>query len=170
MLLLAQACLLAACGPGVGGTGTGLSSALDGLQAFGAQPISACASGASSSPACAASAVLGSPAVQPSTVVWLDTAPGARFRLEVQGDAVMLDKRCTKERFQGQWASNQTLGARYYGVFGAEGVAGVAASLSVRAADPSALVLELRGLDDTLLLPLVTVQRYDALLPAPVCP
>jgi hypothetical protein len=169
-VLLAQVGLLAACGPGVGGTGTGLSVAADALQAFGAQAISACLPGASSSPACTAASGLGSPTVQPPTVVWLDTAPGARVRLDVQGDGAALEKRCTKERFIGQWATSPNLGARYYGIFGLEGASGVAASLSVRSAEPSTLTLELRGLDDNLLLPPLTVQRYDAPLPAPVCP
>ena len=169
-LLLAQVLLLAACGPGVGGTGTGLTAAADGLQAFGARAASACVPGAASSPACAAASGLGVTAPQSGVVVWLDAAPGARFRLEVQGDAVTLDRRCTQERFQGQWGTSPALGGRYFGVFGAQGLPGVAASLTVRAADAGALVLELRGLDERLLLPAVTVQRFDPVLPAPVCP
>lgn len=169
-LLLAQAGLLAACGPGIGGTGTGLSVAADGLQVFGAQAISACVPGVSASPACTASSGSGSSTVAPSTVLWLDKAPGARIRVDVQGDGVTLEKRCTQERFVGQWGTSPTLGARYYGVFGAEGMPGVPASLSVRLVEPSTLALELRGLDETLLLPPLTVQRHEAPLPAPVCP
>jgi hypothetical protein len=153
----------------VGGTGTGLSVAADALQAFGAQAISACVPGASPSPACTAASGLGSPTVQPPIQLWLDTAPGALVRLEVQGDGVTLEKRCTKERFVGQWATSPSLGARYYGIFGAEGAPGVAASLSLRSAEPSTLTLELRGLDDNLLIPPLTVQRYDTALPAPTC-
>ena len=169
-VLLAQACLLAACGPGVGGTGTGLSSVADALLAFGAQATSACAPDASSSSACTASSGPGSPTGQPPTGLWLNTAPGARVRLDAQGDSVTLEKRCTQERFVGQWATSPALGARYYGIFGAEGQPGVAASLSVRSAEPSILTLELRGLDDNLLLPTLTVQRYDAPPPEPACP
>jgi len=169
-VLLAHAGLLAACGPGVGGTGTGLSVAADALQAFGAQAISACAPGASSSPACTAASGLEPATVQPPTVLWLDTDPGARVRLDVQGDGVTLEKRCTQERFIGQWATSPNQGARYYGIFGPEGAPGVAVSLSVRSAEPSTLTLELRGLDDKLLFPPLTVQRYDTPLPAPTCP
>ena len=167
--LCLQALLLAACGPGVGGTGTGLTSAADGLQAFGAQ-AAACAPGAAASPACPAASGLGSTGDNPPAELWLDTAPGARWRLEVQGDTVTLERRCTQERFKGLWGSSPALGARYFGVFGAEAVPGVAASLGVRTGEGGSLVLELGGLDERLLLPSVTVQRQSGTLPAPTCP
>ncbi len=167
--LCLQALLLAACGPGVGGTGTGLTSAADGLQAFGAQ-AAACAPGAAVSPACPAASGLGSTGDNPPAELWLDTAPGARWRLEVQGDTVTLERRCTQERFKGLWGSSPALGARYFGVFGAEAVPGVAASLGVRTGEGGSLVLELGGLDERLLLPSVTVQRQSGTLPAPTCP
>lgn len=167
--LCLQALLLAACGPGVGGTGTGLTSAADGLQAFGAQ-AAACAPGAAASPACPAASGLGSTGGNPTAEVWLDTVPGARWRLDVLGDTVTLERRCTQERFKGLWGSSPALGARYFGVFGAEAVPGIPASLSVRAGESGSLVLELRGLDDRLLLPSVTVQRQVGAVPAPTCP
>jgi hypothetical protein len=49
-------------------------------------------------------------------------------------------------------------------------VPGVAASLGVRTGEGGSLVLELRGLDDRLLLPSVTVQRQSGAVPAPTCP
>jgi hypothetical protein len=88
----------------------------------------------------------------------------------VLGDTVTLERRCTQERFKGQWGSSPALGARYFGVFGAEAVPGVAASLGVRTGEGGSLVLELRGLDDRLLLPSVTVQRQSGAVPAPTCP
>jgi len=168
--LCLQALLLAACGPGVGGTGTGLTSAADGLQAFGAQAVAACAPGAAASPACPAASGLGSTGGNPTAEVWLDTVPGARWRLDVQGDNVTLERRCTQERFKGLWGSSPALGARYFGVFGAEAVPGVPATLSVRTGEGGSLVLELRGLDERLLLPSVTVQRQSDTVPAPTCP
>ncbi|MFM7532037.1 MAG: hypothetical protein ACKO5J_06055 [Rubrivivax sp.] len=102
--------------------------------------------------------------------VWLDVTAGARIRLEVQGNAATLERRCTRERFLGQWGTSPLVGARYFGVYGDEGVPGVAASLSVRAADGGTLVLELRGIDERLLLPPVTVQRVAGALPPPLCP
>jgi hypothetical protein len=168
--LCLQALLLTACGPGVGGTGTGLTSAADGLRAFGAQAVAACAPGSAVSLACPAASGLDSTGGNPTAEVWLDTAPGARWRLDVQGDSVTLERRCTQERFKGQWGSSPALGSRYFGVFGAESVPGVPASLGVRTGEGGSLVLELRGLDERLLLPSVTVQRQSGTLPAPTCP
>ena len=168
--LCLQALLLAACGPGVGGTGTGLTSVADGLQAFGAQAVAACAPGNATSPACPAASGLGSTGGNPAAEVWLDAVSGARWRLDVQGDTVTLERRCTQERFRGQWGSSPALGARYFGIFGAEAVPGTPASLSLRTGESGSLVLELRGLDERLLLPSVTVQRHSGSVPAPTCP
>jgi hypothetical protein len=175
LLVVAQAWALSACGPGVGGTGTGLSAAADGLQAFGAQAASACAPGASASPACAATGV-GAAAGSTTAAAWLDAAPGARLLMEVQGDDLSLEQRCTQQRFQGQWGSSPSLGLRYYGIFGPAGEAGQAASLTLSAPsapgapDAEALVVEVRALDGTLLLGPAKLFLTDAPAPAPVCP
>lgn len=165
-LLCAQAFMLAACGPGVGGSGTGPAGAqLDGLVAFGAQAAPACAGSAPSWLACSA------PATAPAdTRVWVDNLARPTLRLEVQGDALTLEARCTQSRFSGLWGTSAGSGLRYYGAYSVGQGLPVAASLVGQPGEAGTAVVQVRGIDGAILLGPITVRRAEAPVPPLACP
>ncbi len=114
--------VLQACGPGVGGSGTG-----QGLDAFGASAAPLCGSEIASALACpAGTAAPGASAPAggngTGTVYFADTPPdtsgGSRVSVTVQGDSIELDAPCAGLRFRGQWGLLAGQAARFYGLNG----------------------------------------------------
>lgn len=102
--------LLAACGPGVGGTGTGSST--DSLSQYGAAPSNVCLT-ADFSPllACGSAAAPGGT----SAVFASDGTPTSRHLARFEGSRLTLELRCLNRTFEGEWASAGQLGSRYFG-------------------------------------------------------
>lgn len=147
----ALAALLVACGPGVGGTGTGASSALD---SFGASAASACSGELAALLSCTpanASATAPPPAAAP--VVLADAAANRRIEVLLQGNQAELLAPCVGLRFRGDWGlvvGQAAQAARYYGVADS-GATAAPASLSVRLSG-EAVQVTLRDLGEQVLL------------------
>lgn len=114
--------LLAACGPGVGGTGTGEEG--QGLQAFGAEAREVCASElapllacAPASPNAGASGATG----QPSAVRSWWSGDGGRVQLGFDGNRIGVQAECGALEFRGLWGQVGTAPAAYYGWLRADG-------------------------------------------------
>jgi hypothetical protein len=117
LALLMLAAGLPACGPGVGGSGTG-----QGLEAFGAVAAPLCGSELASALSCPP-ATVGSPAasapsganVGTAPVFLADTIDGRRVVVTVQGNSMDVDAPCARVRFSGQWGVLSGQAARFYG-------------------------------------------------------
>ena len=149
-LTLVLAFLLAACGPGVGGTGTGNGSpepGAAGLGYFGATPQSACAAPFASLLSCNAIGVGGAPVLDVQRVFTSECAV-ATF----EGDAVTLDALCNGWVFSGRWGVDAVGQSRYYGLVGADPLLppSMPAMLEVQAQE-SGLVVVLRAAEGELL-------------------
>jgi len=110
---------LQACGPGVGGSGTG-----QGLDAFGASSASLCGSDIAAALACPPStAAPGGSASGASDngtalVYFADTIDGSRVAVTVQGNSIELTAPCARISFRGQWGLLAGQAARFYGLNG----------------------------------------------------
>lgn len=119
LVALLLAWLLAACGPGVGGTGTGE----DALAAQGARPANVCDSELGVLLGCPPAGPAGATAPGvPDTRPWwsVDAATGRFAIARFDGAAVQLELRCPVLRFEGRWGQSDALGARYFGVLASE--------------------------------------------------
>lgn len=110
---------LQACGPGVGGSGTG-----QGLADFGASAAPLCGSDIASALACPAGAA--APGASASsgtvggsgTVYFADTVDGRRVVVTVQGNSIELQAPCAGISFRGDWGLLAGQAARFYGLNG----------------------------------------------------
>ncbi len=163
--LCSVALLLAACGPGVGGTGTG--DTIDPLAVFGASPALVCGSELAAVLACNTPTGGGSAAAPaPGTVpVYLaGTIDGRRVAVSIQGNVMELDAPCARIQFRGQWGLVAGQAARFYGSTSADA-----------SSTPAMLQAVVRG--NGLELTLTDTQRHVLLgpvlvtvQPAPVAP
>lgn len=126
---------LAACGPGVGGTGTGngtVPPGVAGLDQFGAQAASACQAPFASLIGCTAATAGGDP-VQPAPVSLAGECAAATF----EDDDVVLDVLCLGWTFAGRWGVAPDGVPRYYGLVGQD--------LLLPPTAPAMLELQLQG-------------------------
>lgn len=142
--------LLAACGPGVGGTGTGNGSpepGAAGLGYFGATPQSACTAPFAPLLGCNAIGIGGDPVLGVQRIFTSECAV-ATF----EGDAVTFDALCTGWVFSGRWGVDGSGLARYYGLVGADPMLppNLPATLEVQPQE-SGLLVVLRAADGELL-------------------
>ncbi|MDP1900739.1 MAG: hypothetical protein Q8K96_09835 [Rubrivivax sp.] len=112
-LLVWCAALLAGCGPGVGGTGTG--AAEEAFAAFGASPAALCSSPLAGSLPCPGSTGTASPAG--ATTLWLtDSATASQVTAQVTGNDIEFDAVCERVRFSGTWGAVAGQPERFYGL------------------------------------------------------
>jgi hypothetical protein len=154
ILLAGLLVLLSACGPGVGGTGTGSvpDPGTSGLQFFGATAQDVCLSPLAGTLGCVA--VVGSDTPRlPAARHFATGCAVASF----SGDAVVLDALCSGWFFSGRWGVGADGEARYHGLVGPDPVLPPShpATLDVQASGAD-LVLTLRAADGQVLVgPLV---------------
>lgn len=135
--------LLAGCGPGVAGTGTGSASGLD---HFGAEPRAVCDAAFAAQIGCAP----GELAPQTAAVYG-----DACTRLSFGASEARVEESCLGLAFEGVWGQDGQGAQRFYGVAGPAGdeAAAVPATLEVQV-DGDALIVHLRGPDgDTVIAP-----------------
>jgi hypothetical protein len=114
---LAALCLavLAACGPGVGGTGTGSTA----LAPFGAQAASVCGSGSGLATVLqcppGGSATNPVPSSGPARVWWADSDSLWRSSARLDGDQIELTLTCEGLVFTGNWGALPGQAERFYG-------------------------------------------------------
>lgn len=127
--------LLAACGPGVGGTGTGngiVPAGVAGLGYFEAQPANVCLAPFGELIGCTASTVGGDP-VPGAPVSLAGECAVATF----DGNDVALDVLCLGWTFSGRWGLGADGSLRYYGLVGQD--------LLLPPTDPATVELEVQG-------------------------
>jgi hypothetical protein len=106
--------LLVACGPGLGGTGTGPS--VDPLTAFNASAVPVCNSELAASLQCPATTT-GAPGLGGTAVVGYAAGAGStRVLARFDGDRVEVQWPCQGQRFVGQWAQAAGQPARFFGL------------------------------------------------------
>jgi hypothetical protein len=154
---------LQACGPGVGGSGTG-----QGLDAFGANAASLCGSDIAPALACPSStaapgaSAAGNTDAGSGTVFFADTVDGRRVAVTVQGNSIELNAPCARISFRGQWGLLAGQAARFYGTNG-EGASAQPAQVRASLASGGLLLTVLDANGDLLLGPvLVTVRATPA--------
>ena len=157
---------LAACGPGVGGTGTGGAA----LTAFGATAASVCGSafalelGCAQAPAPAPSGAIGSPM---GTLPLQFVDASGRVTLDLDGNAATLLSSCLKLRFDGDFG-HAASGEAFFGTVRFEASNGDAlASLVAAPAAGGGLTVELRDVGGKTLLGPVVLRRAVIPVSAP---
>lgn len=119
LLALSGLCavFLAACGPGVGGTGTGYGSepGAAGMAWFNAQPQSVCDGALAATLQCTAASP-GMSAVPGDQVRLVGPCASATF----EADQIVLDLICSGGVFAGSWGRGSDAVGRYYGLFGTD--------------------------------------------------
>ena len=149
---LAMAAWLSACGPGVGGTGTGETN---GLAHFGATAASVCTAGVGAALGCVAGAGAAptNPVPSAAPVFLADASANPRMQARVQDSAIDLTVACSGLRFRGQWGELEGLAPRFFGSVEPDS-AQVPATLQVQAAGAgtAGVVVTLRDAAGTVLL------------------
>jgi hypothetical protein len=107
--------LLAACGPGVGGTGTGPDPGALGLQQFGATPQAVCSEPFAGLLGCEAVPGSAEPVLQ-TEVLFVGPCGVAAF----EGDGIELDVLCDGLYFAGRWGVDRGGRSRYFGLVGVD--------------------------------------------------
>jgi hypothetical protein len=159
-LALALSALLGACGPGVGGTGTG--EGISALPQFDASPASLCGSELAALVGCPSGSAAATPG---SAAVYLaDTIDGRRVLVRLQGNEIELDAPCARLQFRGQWGTIANQASRFFGyatLDGAPALATVSAQIG-----GGGVQLTLRDAQGTTLIGPVLV----VVVPAPATP
>lgn len=108
---------LTACGPGVGGTGTGEGQRA--LQLYGAEAAPLCASELEPLLSCAVQGSPTNPAPAPAAgsavTTWADTGDGRQLQATLSGNEITLNRACPGLQFRGVWGAVPGQTARFYG-------------------------------------------------------
>jgi hypothetical protein len=161
--------LLAACGPGTGGTGVAPGY----LEAAGADAAPVCAATWADELRCPAPQDGLAPQLFPGTtrVQFASAMVDAEFVASIEGNRIEWHAACPRQDFVGDWGVLASGEQSFFGGWvGPNQVDAVAARMNaapVGGAEPAALLLELRGADGGLLLgpmPLTRVTGTDVVL------
>jgi hypothetical protein len=154
-MVFAVVAVLAACGPGVGGTGTGTSA----LPAFGADAAALCSSSFAANLDCGAASPA-TPGSLAGTAPVVYAEPDGATLAEFDGNDVHLVVGCDLVVFDGTWGLAPNGAARFYG---RAAIAGEAeprlGALEVQAGGAATLVLVLRDERGVVIAGPLTMQR-----------
>ncbi|MGA8514334.1 MAG: hypothetical protein WB821_06135, partial [Burkholderiaceae bacterium] len=158
-LCIAAALILAACGPGTGGTGTGPQS----IAAFAANYISVPSTGTA----------VGS--TTPSTGA--SSATTATFSLQLQTTGIVLTSACAGFDYAGAWSVSATGEISVQGLYASTGAGGLTSpppqaavlniALTNTSADSASLTLRITTPSGALLLGPISMERSGAAIPTP---
>jgi hypothetical protein len=110
---LAALLAVAACGPGLGGTGTGATQ--EAVAAFGAREVPVCEAEFADLLGCARPAVGAAPLPAAQARFFAEATPASRTLLELDGQQAELKLRCAALVFIGAFAQVGGAAPRYYG-------------------------------------------------------
>ncbi|EHR69411.1 hypothetical protein BurJ1DRAFT_0528 [Burkholderiales bacterium JOSHI_001] len=166
LCLAASLVLLAACGGGAGGTGTG-ETPVPGLQAFGATAAPLCQSALAPTLGCSAASAPGSPATD-----WVDSVTGGQVRMHIEGNAVSLQDDCVHRHFDGVWGAAPGSDPLFFGTMLADGsTSRPPAALMVALDGQGGFQVRLINLAGVAIGPPITLRRSVAGDPPPTaCP
>ncbi len=158
-LTLGLALLLSACGPGVGGTGTGQQhSAAD----FGATTAALCTSSLADSLSCPPPVDGARPAVGSQALLLADGTPPRRATGRVDGNIVELNLFCEGWTFIGEWGvGTRTPDGRFYGTGRGPGGSVQPAILALQAT-AGGFLATLQDANGQALVPPVALQVVDS--------
>lgn len=168
--VLAALLSLAACGPGTVGTGTGPDNT-DYLALAGATPAPVCNAPWAERLACSGNPPMGGGnnqnrgGTQPVWFASVGSVAAADFVARFEGDAVVLEGGCPRQRFEGDWGMDAQGQSAFFGSLqsGRPSPTPEIHRLEVREApEPSALLLELQAPDGRRLLGPLLMQRQPA--------
>jgi hypothetical protein len=165
--VLCASLVLAGCGPGLGGTGTGDAA----FAAFGAASAPVCGGAVAASLSCPSAPAM-PPAASSGTLPLQFADAAGQIVLELNGNLAQLDDSCLKLHFSGEFG---TAAGGVQGFFGSYQVANdgidVVAKLSTVAAPGGGLTIELQDLHGAAAVGPVLLQRVGVPLAAPnACP
>lgn len=161
--------LLAGCGPGVGGTGSGET----GLAYFQATSALVCTSAIASTLDCAGTAATVAAPTTPeegtSVVHYADNLADATVRVAFAANAIELDAPCKRLHFNGTWGISATSDARFFGTYIDQALRDpLPASLQVQTVTNDArslLTVTVRDGAGTIVLGPVVLRRVDQAAP-----
>jgi hypothetical protein len=156
--LATLAWLLAACGPGVGGSGTG-EDQTSALPVFGASAASLCGSEFATLLACG-TPPSAAPNVGTSALAFVGTLGGVPASLRLQGNQADLRVGCVALRFRGEWGRLGSQAPRFYGYLDHDGTA-VVATMEARLVG-AAIELTLRDVNGSVLFGPILVTAGEA--------
>ena len=163
---LALLCL-AACGPGLGGTGTGDNQPAEGTVQF---SVKVCDSAVAGLLGCGGNAAASANA-DATGVLLADGHPGATQQALLQGAQLAWQLRCAAWRFEGQWATSQDWGPAWYGqLTRADGSTQAALAQAQTGPGPSSFNLQLRAWDGQVLATSPGLQPVPSETVAAPCP
>ena len=160
---------LSACGPGVGGSGTG--QPMLAVADFGAVPTPVCGATFASRLNCSPAAGGVAAPAGTAAVTFVDVGTGGQISATLRANGIELEARCQRLSFSGEWAVIGANDARFFGIATDErtGLSQLA-SLSV-AEIPGGLQVLLRAFDGSVILGPVEMQPATAAAePALACP
>lgn len=105
--------VLAGCGPGLGGTGTGATD--DALVSYGAREVPVCAADFADLLGCAAPGTGAAPSPATGARFFAEATPASRTLLELDGQEAQLRLRCLDLVFIGSFAQAGSQAPRYFG-------------------------------------------------------
>jgi hypothetical protein len=119
-LAFTLALLMAACGPGVGGTGTGPSAAGTPASDPAVAAADLCASDLAVLLACGGGSSATAPQAGTAAADWADAMAPHRVSVHFEGQGIELDAPCAGLLFSGQWGVVAGQTARFHGHAGSE--------------------------------------------------
>jgi hypothetical protein len=173
-LALLLAAGLSACGPGVGGTGTGVEAgtpANGSTDAPGVAAGSVCKAAFAALLDCtdAASGALSTTGTRP--VLFADAPAQARAIAAFSGEHLVLDMPCTSSVFEGDWVASGNAAGRFQGLVRIETGSSAQAATAQVERQGNSLVLQLANETGPILIGTVTLGRVTATPSAPSsCP
>jgi len=114
LAVLAALLSLAACGPGLGGTGTGATQ--DALSAYGAREVPVCQSEFADAIGCTPASAGAAPLPATESRFFAETTPTSRALLTLDGQEALLQLRCLNLVFAGAFGQIGADTPRYFGV------------------------------------------------------
>jgi hypothetical protein len=159
---LLGALVMAGCGPGVGGTGTGSAA----FAAFGASPTPVCGGAVAAALSCPSA-----PAVPPPAgtlpVQFADAA--GQVVLELNGNLASLDDACLKLRFSGEFGTTAGGAQAFFGSYqvNSDGLDVLAALSTVPTVSGGALTIELQDVGGQVAVAPVLMRRVAVPLLGP---
>lgn len=157
------ALLLAGCGPGVGGTGTGDAA----FAAFGASAAPVCGGSVAAELSCPSAPAVPVPPGGTLPVQFVDAA--GQVVLELNGNLAQLDASCLHLHFNGEFGTGTGGLQGFFGSYEIDGngVDVLAALSTVPLVGGGALTIELRDVDAAAVVGPVLLRRAIGPLPAP---
>lgn len=156
--------LLAGCGPGVGGTGTGNAA----FTAFDVHAVSVCNGALAAELGCTPPpAAMGPVGAGTPPVRYADAA--GQIVLELGGNLATLDALCQRLHFSGEFGVSAGGIEGFYGTYDVDGagMSGLAALSAAPVAGGGAIAVELRDAGGRTVVAPVLLQRVTTVLPAP---